>query len=154
MAYLTVRIKGEEGYRRVLLDKEQVVVGRSSSCEVTVRHISVSRQHCRLARDAEGWWLEDLGSHNGTKLGQEPVSGRVRLREGDIIRIGAARLTFHEHEPPAVEAPPAADGAARSPDDLAERCGACGQWVSVAHLAPGEAQPCPRCGAGIPRPAA
>lgn len=151
MAYLTIRIKGEEGYQRVHLDKERVVIGRSSSCDVPVRHISVSRQHCRLTRDQDGWWLEDLGSHNGTTLGEERVTDRRRLREGDLIRIGAARLTFHEHELPAAAAD---DGAVAAPDALAARCSACGQWLSVAHLAPGERQPCPRCGAGIPRPAA
>ncbi|MCS6970135.1 MAG: FHA domain-containing protein [Planctomycetota bacterium] len=155
MAYLTIRIKDEEGYQRVAIDKESVIIGRSSSCDVSVRHSSVSRQHCRLYRKDEAWWVEDLGSHNGTFVGKNRVGEPLRLAECDVIRIGAGRLTFHAGPLPA-EAPPEPTlsvEAETAPTSFAAQCARCAQWVSVAHLAPGQSLPCPRCGAAIARPA-
>jgi pSer/pThr/pTyr-binding forkhead associated (FHA) protein len=55
---------------------------------------SVSRRHASILIDAEGALLEDLGSKNGTTVGTETVSGRVRLRDGDSLRVGSIRLVY------------------------------------------------------------
>jgi hypothetical protein len=48
----------------------------------------ISRQHCTLARDDGGVWLEDLSTY-GTLVNGERVRGRVPLRVGDRLRIGS-----------------------------------------------------------------
>jgi pSer/pThr/pTyr-binding forkhead associated (FHA) protein len=48
----------------------------------------ISRVHCTLARAADGVWLEDLSTY-GTLVNGERVAGRVALRAGDRLRLGA-----------------------------------------------------------------
>ena len=48
----------------------------------------ISRQHCTLASDDGGVWLEDLSTY-GTLVNGERVRGRVPLRVGDRLRIGS-----------------------------------------------------------------
>lgn len=69
-----------------------VRVGRRSENELVFdpqRDRSVSGNHLELARDGEGIELRDLGSHNGTWVGERQVQGRCRLEPGDEVRIGA-----------------------------------------------------------------
>ena len=56
----------------------------------------VSRQHARIVADAGGYFLEDLGSANGTFLNDRRLPGGVptRMRNGDRVRIGKVQLTF------------------------------------------------------------
>ena len=56
----------------------------------------VSRQHARIVADAGGYFLEDLGSANGTYLNDRrlPANVPTRMRNGDRVRIGKVQLTF------------------------------------------------------------
>ncbi|HEY0135248.1 MAG TPA: FHA domain-containing protein, partial [Nannocystis sp.] len=48
-----------------------ITVGRATDCELCVDDPSISRRHCRISRAADGWFLEDLGSANGTGVAGE-----------------------------------------------------------------------------------
>lgn len=154
MAYLTIRIKGEEGYRRVPLDKDRMVLGRSSRCDLSTPAQGVSREHCAFERVADRWQVLDLGSSNGTRLGEHRVEGPRTLNERDIIKAGTVRCTFHQGDIPSeAEADDASDEPQaptrqRAADDPPEAfpCGDCGRWISIAHRLPGERMPCPACG--------
>jgi predicted component of type VI protein secretion system len=65
----------------------ELVVGRSEGCEVTIADSSVSRLHARLVADGEGVYVEDLGSANGTFVDGSRVRGRVRLGDGQEVRV-------------------------------------------------------------------
>lgn len=169
MAFLTVRIKGTEGYTRSVLGKDRMVLGRASATDLPIKHTSISREHCAFVREqgppgsgeAERWLVEDLGSSNGTWVGKVKVSGRHPLHEKDVVKVGHARLTFHAGEPGSTEKH---DGAAQAADDEGDAepgetrargagdppeaiaCGSCGGWFSIAHRLAGETMPCPRCG--------
>ncbi|HYP41860.1 MAG TPA: protein kinase [Chloroflexia bacterium] len=56
----------------------------------------VSRQHARIVADAGGYFLEDLGSANGTFLNDRrlPAGVPTRLRNGDRVRIGKTQVNF------------------------------------------------------------
>ncbi len=158
MAFLTIRLKGIEGYTRVALGKERCVVGRSSSCDVPIAHSSISREHCALIKRGDGWVVEDIGSANGTWLGKDKLVGAMPLAEKSIIKIGKARLTFHAGDLATAEAEAAAVAAdAEGDDDPAEarlpgdprqahRCAGCGMWLSTVHRGSRDAWDCPRCG--------
>ncbi|MFO0629742.1 MAG: GGDEF domain-containing protein [Polyangiales bacterium] len=62
-------------------------VGRDPQTEVPVQSDAVSRRHCKLTRDAQGWTVEDLRSTNGTFVNDAPVT-RAALRAGDQLRVG------------------------------------------------------------------
>lgn len=80
--------------RRTPLDRSAYVVGRDTDVDFVVPRSSVSRQHSRLSRDEQGmWWLEDMGSTNGTFVNERRVQ-RVRLSEGDLLRFGDAIYKF------------------------------------------------------------
>jgi serine/threonine-protein kinase len=65
----------------------------------------VSRKQFRLVLERHKWFLEDLGSTNGTLVNNERVR-RVELKEGDTIACGRVRLRFRVKEPEPVEGLP------------------------------------------------
>jgi pSer/pThr/pTyr-binding forkhead associated (FHA) protein/S1-C subfamily serine protease len=67
----------------------------------------VSAVHARVWREADGsWWLEDLGSTNGTWLGGRRIGGPERLHSGDRFTLGQRGPAFRV----AIGGEPAADG--------------------------------------------
>jgi hypothetical protein len=67
-------------------------IGRHQGCDLYIADMSVSRLHARLARDAEGWLLTDLGSTNGTRVNGWRVWAAVPIRAGDQVRFGSAEF--------------------------------------------------------------
>ena len=61
---------------------------------------SVSRVHTYVERLGGTWFVEDLGSRNGTFLNNRRVAGRRPVKPGDEIRLGAARLVVRGLPPP------------------------------------------------------
>ncbi len=79
----------------VALAGEEVVVGRLAECQIHIADANVSRRHAAFIRLDDGWAITDLGSTNGTRVNGRNVE-RARLRNGDVIEIGLARLVYHE----------------------------------------------------------
>ena len=82
-----------DGVRHVL-ETERVTIGRQSGCTVVIRDTNVSREHAQLRRRPNGWTLRDLGSTNGTKLNGVRVDDEQMLADGDVIMLGAIKVTF------------------------------------------------------------
>jgi len=72
-----------------------VLVGRASNVDLRLNDASVSRKHARLAMVGGEGRLEDLGSHNGSFVNGEKLTGTRRLISGDVINICTASLVFH-----------------------------------------------------------
>ena len=69
-------------------------IGRAEACHVRLPDTYVSQFHAKVfARDG-GWFVEDLGSTNGTYVNGIKVSEPRRLSQGDVIRIGETDLRF------------------------------------------------------------
>jgi two-component system, cell cycle response regulator len=81
--------------RRTSLDAAtSYVVGRETKADLVIPRDSVSRQHAQLVCDSGGnWWVQDLGSTNGTFINEEAVERRV-LADGDQLRFGDAIFKF------------------------------------------------------------
>ncbi|RLD08639.1 MAG: hypothetical protein DRI65_01620 [Chloroflexota bacterium] len=77
------------GHRWFLSD--EIIIGRTSSCDISVTNQQVSREHARVFRSGKGAALEDLGSKNGTFHNGKPVTEVVTLEEGDVIQIALAQ---------------------------------------------------------------
>jgi hypothetical protein len=75
----------------VEVDRDRFVVGRGGHCDLIIDSAKISREHAALVRDAEGWWVEDLGSSNGTWVQGERVKRR-RLVHGDEFFLCAERF--------------------------------------------------------------
>jgi hypothetical protein len=81
--------------RKVVLDRDTVVLGRLPECELVLADPNVSRRHAEIRRvDGGGWMLVDLGSTNGTKVNELRVNGTRPLEDGDTVSLGATTLRF------------------------------------------------------------
>lgn len=80
--------------RRVRLEGTEIVVGRDPAADIQLDAAGVSRRHARIVIGSGGASLEDLGSKNGTSVGETSCTGRVALRDGDTIRLGPASMIF------------------------------------------------------------
>jgi phosphoserine phosphatase RsbU/P len=105
MAEITV--ESAEGTReRFPLGKDRVSIGRSRESDIFLPDQWLSRHHAEIRRQEGAFFLQDLGSKNGTLLNGDPVGDVRRLRHGDVITLGEHRLTFVEVGEEEDDAPP------------------------------------------------
>ncbi len=78
---------------RVSLSRGDLVLGRDPSCDVVLDAEDVSRRHARVREESGRHLVEDLGSRNGTFVGEERISRRV-LASGDLLRLGSVVLKY------------------------------------------------------------
>lgn len=78
--------------------KSMITLGRSETNDIDVRAPEVSKFHAYFIVEPEGVLLGDAGSTNGTSVRGEPVppKTRRRLRAGDELSFGGARVVFHD----------------------------------------------------------
>ncbi len=88
-----VCIYGAELGKRWALTGGIITIGRSSSSDIPLDQDSVSRAHARIARHNDAYFVTDLGSTNGTFVGDELVKERA-LKNGDRVRIGRTIIKF------------------------------------------------------------
>ena len=81
------------GRRWPLGSTDEIVVGRGSDCDIQIDRDSVSRRHARVYKVEELWYVEDLGSTNGSYINDVPIQ-RSPLRDGDFVKIGSAIFKF------------------------------------------------------------
>ena len=74
------------------LGSTQIVIGRSPSSTLVLEDEYASSQHARLPPADGRWWIEDLGSRNGTFVDDERLTSPRELNVGDIVRIGQTTL--------------------------------------------------------------
>lgn len=71
---------------------EEQTLGRAAGCQITLDDTYTSQLHARVFTKDGQWFVEDLGSTNGTYLNTKRVSSPLPLRRGDRIKIGATVL--------------------------------------------------------------
>jgi hypothetical protein len=67
-------------------------IGRGSGCAIRLADTYVSQVHARIYGDDGAWYVEDMGSTNGTFLNDRKVSQAVEVHAGDVVRIGKTVL--------------------------------------------------------------
>ena len=80
--------------RRVPLKAGDNLIGRDPNAEIWLDAAGVSRRHARIAVTASNSAIEDLGSKNGTRVGEVRVVVPMTLRNGDTIRIGPLTMVY------------------------------------------------------------
>jgi pSer/pThr/pTyr-binding forkhead associated (FHA) protein len=151
---MKVVIEDEAGTRTVVpFTSDELVLGRAAEGVAwRLPDRNVSRRHCRFARANGAVFVEDLGSLTGTWLNGERISGRRRVRAGDLVEVGDYDLVVLADQaeaagpgtPPPLRAagtarpePPLATPAVVAPADPAGRAEARRQRLRKAALAGG-----------------
>lgn len=71
---------------------EELTMGRAGGCQVTIDDTYVSQLHARLFRREGQYYVEDLGSTNGTYLNKRKVTAPIAIRKGDRLQVGKTVL--------------------------------------------------------------
>ncbi len=65
-----------------------VLLGRNPECTLVLDDDFASGRHARVFRQGDGWFVEDLGSTNGTFLGSRKLTEPTPVEVGSTLRIG------------------------------------------------------------------
>jgi len=86
------------------LEGVELVIGREPGVEIQIDSPGVSRRHARLSLQSDQYYLQDLGSSNGTFLNGERLQQSRSLKHGDQIKLGRTVSLEYQSEQPQVYA--------------------------------------------------
>ena len=125
MAFVLKIVKGADRGSEYPIDAGEAKLGRTADNDVVIKDASASRSHARVFEKGGRFFLEDLGSANGTKVNNAPLKPKApkEVKPGDTIAIGDWAFTLGapaaepEAEDEGGEAADGADEAAEDDDD-------------------------------------
>jgi pSer/pThr/pTyr-binding forkhead associated (FHA) protein len=88
MAVWAIKLHDKVVKQFAIEDGERLVIGRSSEADVVVDNTAISRKHTALERRNGVYFLEDLGSLNGTMVNGKKIDSCVQLFDDDVIEVG------------------------------------------------------------------
>ncbi len=77
-----------------LLDRPVLTIGRGSESDIVINDASISRRHAQVLRQANGNYMQDLSSSNGSKVNNEPLHTPRLLQFGDVVCLGSIHLEY------------------------------------------------------------
>lgn len=72
--------------------KDRFLIGRGKHCDLIINSGKVSREHAAIVREGSGWFIEDLGSSNGTWFEKQRIERR-QIEDGDEYYICSEKLS-------------------------------------------------------------
>ena len=88
----------------VPLSRLRTTIGRSARSDVCIPDAFASRLHAEVRKEGDSYWLQDLGSANGTRYNGIPVKSSVPLSSGGEIQIGETTIVFDDQRPADISA--------------------------------------------------
>jgi DNA-binding CsgD family transcriptional regulator len=82
--------------RILVVDDDELVLGRREGSDLLLPDPHVSRAHAVIRKSGGAVWLEDLGSTGGTAVNGEPVTGSQAIKHGDAVRFGVVETRFED----------------------------------------------------------
>jgi hypothetical protein len=92
-AALVVRAGGGRVGESFALDGDRMTIGRRPDSAVFLDDVTVSRDHALLVKRSGDYYLDDLGSLNGTYVNRHRIESH-RLEDGDELQVGKFKLTY------------------------------------------------------------
>ena len=91
---LTVEVAGQSREIHRLSPQKPCTIGRAFDNTIAIADAAVSRRHIQIeCRDGE-WWVEDLGSSNGSLVNGQRLEATRKLNGGERIEVGSTQLLF------------------------------------------------------------
>jgi pSer/pThr/pTyr-binding forkhead associated (FHA) protein len=78
------------------LDDAPILIGRGADAAIRLDDDYVSTRHARIAQSGDQWFVEDLGSTNGTYIGSHRLTQPTTLQLGSKVRIGKTTLELRK----------------------------------------------------------
>ena len=128
MAFLEVN--SPRWTRRIDFGGEPISVGRHPENQIQYNDDGLSRKHCLFERRPDGWWVQDLGSRNGTKLNGVRITNAA-LASGDVVRVGTLEIRFMAPDARAKGSTQPPAGGRRSAASDASVAGAAGYEAAI-----------------------
>jgi len=72
--------------------RDPAEIGRGDRCAIRLQDTYVSQVHARLYPKDGAWYVEDLGSTNGTLLNDRRVDAPLEVHAGDVVKVGKTVL--------------------------------------------------------------
>ncbi|GHO68631.1 hypothetical protein KSC_075230 [Ktedonobacter sp. SOSP1-52] len=85
---------GELVGRSFMLERAVLSIGRGIESDIVINDSSISRRHAQFLRQADGDYVQDLNSRNGTRVNDEYLTKPRLLQGGDIVSVGNIRLEY------------------------------------------------------------
>lgn len=93
MAFQLRISEGKEAGREFTFAQGEVLIGRTSDCDVVLYDPGISRKHCRFFAEKGAYFVEDMESANGTLVNGAAVK-RQELADGDAVSLGPVVFSF------------------------------------------------------------
>ena len=81
-------VSGPNAGQSVPLSDQPILLGRGTDASIRLDDDYVSTRHARFATNGEQWFVEDVGSTNGTYLGSQRITSPVPVGLGTQVRLG------------------------------------------------------------------
>jgi pSer/pThr/pTyr-binding forkhead associated (FHA) protein len=91
-----VVVDGANAGETVSLDEAPILIGRGTDAAIRLDDDYVSTRHARIASSGDQWFVEDLGSTNGTYIGAHRLTQPTTLQLGSTVRIGKTTLELRK----------------------------------------------------------
>ena len=88
--------EGANAGERADLAAAPVLIGRGSDAAIRLDDDYVSTRHARIAASGDQWFVEDLGSTNGTYIGTVRITQPTTITLGTQVRIGKTILELRK----------------------------------------------------------
>ena len=89
-------VEGANSGERAELDQAPILIGRGNDAAIRLDDDYVSTRHARIASSGDQWFVEDLGSTNGTYVGTARITQPTTLTLGTQVRIGKTILELRK----------------------------------------------------------
>ena len=81
---------------KIFITRLRTTIGRSARSDVCIPDAFASRLHAEVLKEGDAFWLQDLGSANGTRYNGSVVSLPIPLLSGGEIQIGETTIIFED----------------------------------------------------------
>lgn len=80
----------------LVIDDDELVLGRRESSDLVLSDPHVSRSHAVIRRQSGAVWVEDLGSTGGTFVNGEQIVSAHAINHGDLVRFGTVEVRYED----------------------------------------------------------